>query len=401
LEGDNVSAGGATYTFADKNVGAGKAVTVAGLALAGPDAGNYTFSENSPIADITPAQIIATYTASNKVYAGTTSAIGTFGALSGIVPGDSVSINGTATYAFADKNAGTGKPVSASGLSLNGGDSSNYTLTLQQAGRTDITPAQLLYSANSGGSRTFGGTNATFSGGVTGLVGGDTLTSVASGSAVFTSPAVDSSVAGIYAVNGSGLTLTTGNYTLGQAAGNAFALTISPITITVGNLYRNSGAPNPTFTVGYSGPVTPYLQSLLNGLQLVTNAPASDAPGTYQITAIVPAALASSLFVQPGTLTIVSSGAPTPPALLPAQLQNQYLIPAPPLTPPVSSGTLLLPGNATGIFHIDIRTSQDWGNNFQGGQITGDALSSASFTDSSPDGRTPDHKSTYVAGAHQ
>jgi hypothetical protein len=36
---------------------------------------------------------------------------------------------GSATGAFATKNAGTGKVVNVSGLSLSGADAGNYTLT--------------------------------------------------------------------------------------------------------------------------------------------------------------------------------------------------------------------------------------------------------------------------------
>ena len=140
------------------------------------------------------------------------------------------------------------------------------------------------------------------------------------------------------------------------------------------------------------------LQSLLSSLQLVTNAPASDAPGSYQIVALVPAEFAADLVVQPGTLTIAAK----PNTDLPAALANQYQTPPPPLVRSLSSSNnLLLPPNATGIFHIDIQVSQGIGNGFQGAQSLGDTLSSASFTDSSPDGRTTDHKSTYAAGAHQ
>ena len=51
---------GATGTFANKNVGTGKTVTVSGLSLDGPDAGNYVLTAPALMADITPATLTVT-----------------------------------------------------------------------------------------------------------------------------------------------------------------------------------------------------------------------------------------------------------------------------------------------------------------------------------------------------
>ncbi len=62
-----------TGTFASKDAGAGQAVTVSGLALAGPDAGNYVLTTPAATASITPAVLtVAGITASDKVYDGST-----------------------------------------------------------------------------------------------------------------------------------------------------------------------------------------------------------------------------------------------------------------------------------------------------------------------------------------
>jgi trimeric autotransporter adhesin len=397
VPGDSVFlTGSPTFNFSDKNAGSAKPIAISGVSLGGADAADYTLSFSS-VANITPAQVTETFAANGKVYDGTTAATGTLsGGLSGVISGDSLALSGTASYNFSDKNAGASKSVSASGVTLTGSDAGNYTLTLLQIGTSAITPAQLLYLANTG-TRPFGAANPPLSGSITGLVGGDTLAAAATGTAIFTSLAADSSPVGSYAVNGSGLTLITNNYTIGQAAGNLTALGINPISISVGSVYRYFGVPNPTFTVSYSGTPSAYLQSILNSLKLVTNAPASDAPGAYQITAVVPAEFAGDIVVQPGTLTIAFK----PDVQLPAVLQNQYQAPPPLFSAVADSGNLLLPGNAIGIFHIDIRASQDWGNGFQGGQILGNPMSSASFTEQSPNGTTTDNRSIYAAGAHQ
>src|SRR5204863_3827461 len=70
-------------------------------------------------------------TANDKVYDATTTAmLNTAGAsLSGLISGDDVNLSVTgATGAFSDKNVGTAKPVTISGLSLTGADATNYTL---------------------------------------------------------------------------------------------------------------------------------------------------------------------------------------------------------------------------------------------------------------------------------
>ncbi|MEI6734729.1 MAG: YDG domain-containing protein, partial [Comamonadaceae bacterium] len=118
--GDNLTITGGTGTFADKNAGPGKNVTITGLSLGGQDAGNYTLgtSTASTTADISQATIsgVSGITAANKVYDSKTSAtLNTSNAtLTGIFGGDIVTVTG-ATGAFADKNAGPGKTVTITG----------------------------------------------------------------------------------------------------------------------------------------------------------------------------------------------------------------------------------------------------------------------------------------------
>lgn len=71
--------------------------------------------------------------ADDRTYDGTTSAT-LSGALAlsagGVVAGDDVSLSGAASASFADANAGSGKAVSISGVTLSGADAGNYVLTL-------------------------------------------------------------------------------------------------------------------------------------------------------------------------------------------------------------------------------------------------------------------------------
>lgn len=132
----------ATGTFDTENVGTGKTVTISGIALGGNDAGNYKLSSDSATAtaDITAKAVtVSGITASNKVYDGNTSAtIETSGAaISDIVSGDNVTIDvAKATGTFEDKNVGTGKTVTITGIALGGADKDNYTLTSGSATAT-------------------------------------------------------------------------------------------------------------------------------------------------------------------------------------------------------------------------------------------------------------------------
>src|SRR5690606_23759206 len=135
VAGDDVSAS-ASFAFLDKNAGTGKTVTVSGGALSGAHAGNYTLDlPVSVLGDILQKAITGTATASSKTYDGTTAASGTV-TLDGVVAGDDV--NGSATFTFVDKNAGTNKTVTVSGATLSGADAGNYIVTLPATVLADI-----------------------------------------------------------------------------------------------------------------------------------------------------------------------------------------------------------------------------------------------------------------------
>ena len=132
----------ATGTFEDKNVGTRKTVTITGIALGGADKDNYTLTSDSAnaTASITAKTVtVSGITASNKVYDGNTSAtIETSGAaISDIVGNDDVTIDvAKATGTFEDKNVGTRKTVTITGIALGGADKDNYTLTSDSANAT-------------------------------------------------------------------------------------------------------------------------------------------------------------------------------------------------------------------------------------------------------------------------
>jgi hypothetical protein len=75
---------------------------------------------------LTPKELTALYTATNKVYDGNTNATVT-GTLTDIVTGDAVTATHTSAT-FDTAAAGTNKTVTVAGIALTGGDASNYKL---------------------------------------------------------------------------------------------------------------------------------------------------------------------------------------------------------------------------------------------------------------------------------
>src|SRR5207253_1305507 len=96
VSGDVLTDANTTATFADKNVGTGKTVSVGGITISGTDAANYTVNTSTTTtASITTKALTVTgITASNKGYDGNTTATitTTSAALSGVVGGDSVTL---------------------------------------------------------------------------------------------------------------------------------------------------------------------------------------------------------------------------------------------------------------------------------------------------------------------
>jgi len=211
VAGDAVSTRGTTFTFADKNAGTGKAVTVAGTALTGADAGNYTLTiPASALADILKKAITANVVANNKTYDGTTAATGNV-TLSGVVNGDTVGSRGT-TFSFSDKNAGTGKAVAVAGTSLTGADAGNYTLTIPTSVLADILKKAITASVVAN-DKTYDGTTAgTGSVTLNGILSGD---AVGTRGTTFTFGDKNAGTGKTVAVAGTALTgADAGNYTV-------------------------------------------------------------------------------------------------------------------------------------------------------------------------------------------
>jgi hypothetical protein len=126
-----------TQSFDNKSVGTGKTLIPSGSVNDSNGGANYTISfDNASAGAITPRVLTVIATGVNKVYDGTTAAT--------VILSDDRVANDvlTTSYAaatFADENAGSGKTVNVSGITVTGTDSGNYTFNSTAATTANIT----------------------------------------------------------------------------------------------------------------------------------------------------------------------------------------------------------------------------------------------------------------------
>ena len=274
---DVVNLGGtAAGILASKSVGAGVAVTVSGLTLAGAQAGNYTLTQLAGLtANITAKALTVTgLSASNKVYNGTTAAalsgtaaLGTAetaGSGSGAdglpYTGDTVTIGGTAVGTFASASAGTGIAVTVNGLTSS---NSNYTLTQPVGLTANITAKALTVTGVTASNRAYNATTAGTLGGAAVLgtaeaagsgssadglpYTGDTVTIGGTAVGTFASKNFGTGIA----VAVSGLTSSNGNYTLTPPTG--LTANITTATLAVAGLSASNKPYDGTTTATITG----------------------------------------------------------------------------------------------------------------------------------------------------
>lgn len=250
VAGDAVSATSAGMAFDSKNAGTGRTVTASGIGLSGGDAGNYVLTGTiaTALANILAKAITATLAANGRVYDGTTAATGTLG-LSGLIAGDTVGVT-AAGIAFDSKNAGT-RAATATGLALNGADAANYTVSGTASGSAVISPKAISATATAD-SRTYDGTTtATGRIALTGLISGDTVTGTAS------YRFADANAGTGRTVQVSGLALSgadAANYTVTLSSTPVTAdITRRAVTVTVADMTKLLGQPDPAFTYAVTG----------------------------------------------------------------------------------------------------------------------------------------------------
>ncbi|MDB5760984.1 MAG: putative filamentous hemagglutinin family outer membrane protein [Burkholderia sp.] len=195
----------AVASFNDKNAGAGKNVSVSGVAVTGADAGNYRYQPQtqSTTASITPRPLDITATATDKSYDGNTQT--TAALFNNRLAGDAV----TASYQradFADKNGGQNKTVTVSGIAVAGADAANYKANTEASTTARIKPLSLTITANSDarladGVPYQGGNGVSYSG----LLPGET-SAVLDGKLSYGGSAQNAMKEGVYRITPGGLT---------------------------------------------------------------------------------------------------------------------------------------------------------------------------------------------------
>jgi filamentous hemagglutinin family protein len=185
--------------FADANVGNNKSVTATGFQLVGSKAANYDLVLQSDITgSITPkALTISGVSAMGKVYDATLAASLAYTnlALNGLVNGTDTAnislVTSGAAGTFATKNVGNGIGVTASGFTLAGTGTGNYTLSQPTGLSANITPAPLSISITGNPTRTYNGTTTANIGSgdvtISGFQGGETGSVVQSAGATYAS----------------------------------------------------------------------------------------------------------------------------------------------------------------------------------------------------------------------
>lgn len=161
--------GTATTTLSSRNAG-NRTATVNGLYS---DQHGYDITHVGGAVTVNKASLTITSSDVTKTYDGTTGAAGSAVIASGSLFGaDSIS---GGSYAFADKNAGTGKRVIVSGISVNDGNGgNNYTVTYADNTNSTIQKAALTYNGVTAANKVYDGTTqATVGGTLNGVMGGD------------------------------------------------------------------------------------------------------------------------------------------------------------------------------------------------------------------------------------
>ena len=142
-------------------MGTGITVNISGLTLEGDDSENYSLTQPATTANITQKALSATgITASNKVYDSTTDATLNYtgAGWTGLIGGDSVTLEQTGTGTFASEHVGTGITVNITGLTISGTDAENYNFTTTASTSANITVKALSATGITASNKTYDST---------------------------------------------------------------------------------------------------------------------------------------------------------------------------------------------------------------------------------------------------
>ena len=222
------------------------------------DAHNVQATSSALIQTVNPLTVSpATLSVSNKLYDATTAAslAPASSTLTGVLPGDTNNVRiGAGTAVFADKNIGTNKSVTVSGLTLSGSLSGNYSLVPNSGASTaNITNIGIAVTNVTVTARPYNTTTTailnTVGAGLSNVLGSDTVTlnsGSASGTFANAAPGVNK------AVTVTGFTISGGdatNYTLSQPTNVTGTITqANTTTVLVSSANPSSPGSNVTFT---------------------------------------------------------------------------------------------------------------------------------------------------------
>ena len=304
----SVDASAVTATFADKNVGNAKAVSLFGFTLTGADAANYRLVQPADVqANITvPTLTITGVTALNKVYDQTRTALLTGGAINPLLGDDAVLVTTGATGLFADGNVADGKSVVISGYTVIGADAANYLLVQPTGVTANITPLTLTLGGLIATDKVYdGSTTASVTGSLAGVIAGDTV-----GLASLAGSFVDKNVAAAKTVN-----VTVGALTGAQAGNYRIVNTTTTAEITrLASVTWTGGAGNSNWfdPANWAGGAVPDLANVANvvlpaGVNVTFAGPAV-APAIFGPVSIDSLGSAGSLTIAGGSLNVAAGG---------------------------------------------------------------------------------------------
>ncbi|EJN03236.1 YDG domain-containing protein [Herbaspirillum sp. YR522] len=256
-------------TFANKNAGSNKAVSVTGYTLSGADASNYNLVQPTGLsATIGKADLaLSGLSASDKVYDGATQASLAGTASVTAIGSDVVTLGGTGSGAFADKNVGNNKAVLVSGYTLSGADAGNYTLVVPSSLTARITPAALTVSGITAADKSFDGTTAatvdSTQATLAGLIGSDVVTVSASGTFA------DANVGNAKVVNLSNVFggADAGNYAIAPQAQAVASITAAPVIPPASPVITPALPSQPTTITAGASPSTRQMQDIVTQIQ--------------------------------------------------------------------------------------------------------------------------------------
>lgn len=238
LEGDELTVAAATGTFADKNVGEGKVVTITEFTMGGTSGGNYkvadTGNQTSTIANIT--QRVATLTWGTNALTYNAKAQAPTATVSNVAEGDNV----TVTVTGAQTNVGDNYTATAIALS-----DANYKLPAEGLTCTFTIAAATLTVAAMDKTKVYGDADPALTYSVSGFQGSETAIIMTGALA-----RAEGNDVGDYNITQG--TLGAPNYTI-SFTGATFTITKATLAITADDKTKIYGAADPELTYTVTG----------------------------------------------------------------------------------------------------------------------------------------------------